>query len=115
MLPIRTILTSMALAASAGVAGAQEGDINAMLAEGRAIAEERCAICHAIGPQDESPEPAAPAFRTLSQRYPVDDLQEALAEGLTTGHPTMPEVVLQPEQIDAFLAYLKSIQEPATP
>lgn len=115
MLRIRTMLTSILFAASAGAAAAQEADTDAMIAEGRAIAEQRCASCHAIGPDGESPEPTAPAFRALSQRYPVEDLQEALAEGITTGHPEMPEVVLEPEQIDAFIAYLKSVQQPARP
>jgi len=39
----------------------------------------------------------------------VDDLQEALAEGITVGHPDMPEFELLPEQVASFLAYLKSL------
>jgi cytochrome c len=38
-------------------------------------------------------------------------LAEALAEGLSVGHPDMPELVFEPDQIAAILAYLKSIQE----
>jgi hypothetical protein len=38
-------------------------------------------------------------------------LAEALAEGLSVGHPDMPELVFEPDQIVAILAYLKSIQE----
>ena len=78
--------------------------------QGQAIAEANCARCHAVGPDDESVVASAPAFRELGLRYPVDTLAEGLAEGIVTGHPAMPEFELQPEDIEAFLAYLNSIQ-----
>lgn len=83
----------------------------ALRAEGRALAEALCAACHAVGAEGESPLAAAPPFRTLSQRYPITALEEALAEGVLTGHPAMPQFEFQPEQIDALIAYLQSIQE----
>ncbi len=43
--------------------------------------------CHAIGRSGDSPNKDAPAFRTLGQRYPVDSLEEALGEGILSGHP----------------------------
>jgi len=52
----------------------------------------------------------APPFRTLARKYPLDDLQEGFAEGIVVGHSEMPNFRLTPEQIDAFLRYLKSIQ-----
>ena len=82
---------------------------NALL-QGKALVEANCARCHAIGATDTSSHPDAPAFRTLSQRYPVDQLAEALAEGISTGHPDMPEFVASPQQIDAILAYIGSLQ-----
>jgi len=59
---------------------------------------------------DTSPHPDAPAFRTLPKRYPIDYLAEALAEGISTGHPDMPEFVASPDQIDAIIAYIESLQ-----
>jgi hypothetical protein len=50
-------------------------------------------------------------LRTLSQRYPVDQLEEAFAEGVLTGHPAMPEFRFSPTEVDALLAYIQSIQE----
>jgi hypothetical protein len=41
----------------------------------------------------------------------VDDLAEAMAEGLVIGHGPMPEFVFMPEEIDDMLAYLNSVQE----
>jgi mono/diheme cytochrome c family protein len=52
----------------------------------------------------------APPFRTLSRDYPVTALEEAFAEGILVGHPDMPEFRLEPEQIDAIVAYIQSIQ-----
>lgn len=77
---------------------------------GRAIAEARCASCHAVGPSGASPLPPAPPLRELHRRYPVEHLAEALAEGIAVGHPAMPEVVLEPPEIDAFIAYLQSLE-----
>ncbi|MGH6925717.1 MAG: c-type cytochrome [Propylenella sp.] len=104
---MRTILFAAALVLTAAPAAAQDPDA---IAEGQSIAEEKCARCHAIGPEGESTLPIAPAFRTLSERYPIDDLQEALAEGIVSGHPAMPEFVFEPEEVAALIAYLKSIQ-----
>jgi mono/diheme cytochrome c family protein len=70
-----------------------------------------CSRCHAIGRAGPSPHPAAPPFRTLSRRYPIEGLAEALAEGLSVGHPDMPEFVFDSQDVGAILAYLKSIQE----
>jgi len=82
------------------------------IARGRALVEANCARCHAIGPEGSSPHPDAPEFRGLSQRYPIESLAEALAEGISTGHPDMPEFVATPEQIDAIIAYLATLSQP---
>ena len=52
----------------------------------------------------------APPFRTLHQRYPIEDLAELLAEGISTGHPTMPEWRFDPGQIGDLIAYLKTLE-----
>jgi mono/diheme cytochrome c family protein len=71
-----------------------------------------CSRCHAVDRAGTSPHPEAPAFRTLGERYPIDSLAEALAEGLMTGHPDMPEFVFEIDEVKAILAYLHSIQNP---
>ena len=57
----------------------------------RGRTQANCGQCHAVGPIGESPLRIAPPFRTLHQRYPVESLAEALAEGIVTGQPSMPE------------------------
>jgi mono/diheme cytochrome c family protein len=76
---------------------------------GRALAEARCARCHAVGAKGASPVAPAPPFRTLPERYPVESLAEALAEGIVVGHPLMPEFKFDPPDIDALLAHIQSL------
>ena len=80
------------------------------IANGRRLAEAYCAGCHSVGPQGSSRRAGAPPFRQLHQRYPVESLQEALAEGILTGHPEMPEFLFFPGEIDDFIAYLKTLE-----
>jgi len=79
---------------------------------GRQMVEELCSRCHAIEGPGPSPVAQAPAFSTLNRKFPVDDLAEAFAEGIVTGHGpvNMPEFVFSPEQIDDLLAYLNTVQ-----
>jgi cytochrome c len=79
-------------------------------ARGERIAEARCASCHAVGRTGASPRAGAPAFRDLHRRYPVDQLAESLAEGIVTGHPDMPEQSFDRAEVEAFLAYLRSLE-----
>ena len=83
-----------------------------LIARGRSILDSNCARCHAVGPTGESALAAAPPFRTLSRKYPIEALAEALAEGIVTGHNEMPQFVFAPNEIDAILAYLNSINAP---
>ena len=78
---------------------------------GEALLTRNCARCHATGAAGVSPHPEAPPFRTLSRRYPVEGLAEALAEGLFVGHPDMPQFTFEPQDVGAIITYLKSIQE----
>ena len=49
----------------------------------------------------------APPFRDLHKQYPVENLQEALGEGIATGHATMPEFKFEPKQVDKIIDYLR--------
>lgn len=77
---------------------------------GKTFALNNCARCHSIDRVTPSPLKIAPAFRTLHLRYPIETLAEALAEGISTGHPTMPQFQLGPDQINDLLSYLKSLE-----
>jgi cytochrome c len=108
-----TIRRLSLLAIVLGVSAAlpvQAGD-EAMIAQGKALVEEKCARCHAIGRDDKSPHEKAPPFRDVVEIYPSENLAEALAEGIVSGHPDMPVFKFEPPQIEAFLGYLNSLSE----
>jgi cytochrome c len=78
---------------------------------GHDLLKANCSRCHAVERTGESPRLEAPPFRTLSKKYPIEGLAESLAEGLSVGHPDMPEFVFEPDEIAGILAYLNAIQE----
>ena len=78
---------------------------------GETLLTRSCGSCHAIGRSGDSPQKDAPAFRTLGTRYPVESLEEALGEGVMSGHPDMPEYKFDADDVGAIIAYLKSIQQ----
>jgi cytochrome c len=102
----RPAIAALGIALLAPAAPAQEGRIQ----RGRVFVQTHCSGCHAVGPVGESPLSEAPPFRTLHERYPIENLAEAFAEGIVTGHPSMPEFRLDPAQINDVLAYLQSVQ-----
>lgn len=77
---------------------------------GETLALANCARCHVVGRHGASPLKEAPPFRSLHKSYPVTDLAEALAEGISTGHPTMPEFQFEPDEADNLIAYLKTLE-----
>src|ERR1700694_3327489 len=78
---------------------------------GKAFAQANCSHCHSIDKVTASPLAIAPPFRTLHLRYPVESLEEALGEGIVTGHPSMPEFRLDPGQVGDFIIFLKSLEQ----
>src|SRR5579871_6612882 len=80
---------------------------------GQALVERNCSMCHAVSAIGDSPNPLAPRFRDLHERYPVDSLAEALAEGILVGHPQMPEFRFSGPEVRDIIAYLESIQSRA--
>ena len=106
-----SLLFVVLVSVSADAALAQ--DKRALEGRGEGLLTGNCARCHGVGRTGTSTHPQAPAFRTLGQRYPIDVLAEALAEGLSSGHPDMPEFRFEIDDVRAILAYLESIQEKA--
>jgi mono/diheme cytochrome c family protein len=107
MIRARQMLTAAVLAVLLGPAQAADGDVE----HGEELLQRDCASCHAIGRTGDSPKKEAPAFRTLGQRYPVESLEEALGEGIMSGHPDMPEFSFDADDVGDIIAYLKSIQQ----
>ena len=51
-----------------------------------------------------------PPVRSLHKRYPVEELDESLAVGIMTGHPSMPQFQFEADQINDFIKFLKSLE-----
>lgn len=80
------------------------------LKSGEKLLQAHCKGCHAIGLNGASTNPKAPPFRDVIQRYPADNLAEALAEGIVSGHPAMPEFVFSVSEIDQIIRYLDTLE-----
>ena len=103
--PAVAALAAMLLAGGAAHAGGAD------LKRGEQLLTKNCASCHAVGRGGASAMKDAPAFRTLGQRYPVESLEEALGEGVLSGHPDMPDMSFDADDVGAIIAYLQSIQQ----
>ena len=110
-------LLGMASAALAGESTLAKGQLlievktgDSPAAIGHEILLKNCARCHAIDTTGDSPLAKAPPFREVMKRYAPSNLEEALAEGIVTGHNEMPEFTFEPGQIAAIVAYLSTLQ-----
>jgi mono/diheme cytochrome c family protein len=83
-------------------AGAQSVDSSV----GRHLAETTCGACHRIGPaaSPQSANPVAPSFVDISRMPSTNEL--AIKVFLRSSHPTMPNIILSPEEIDSVAAYI---------
>jgi mono/diheme cytochrome c family protein len=113
LLVVTAICAALAFGLATAPGRAAEKDLTD---KGEVLVKENCSRCHAIGKEGTSPHPQAPPFRTLSSRYPIEDLAESLAEGIVSGHPDMPIFAFTPTDVAAIVDYLNSIQDaPAQP
>lgn len=104
---IRTIATLTGVLATLTFAGgAQAADVPSA---GQRVAQAKCAACHAIGAEGDSPNPKAPPLRNLYTRYPIDALRPAFLKGMEVGHRDMPTFILKPQEVTDLLAYIRSL------
>jgi cytochrome c len=102
-----TVFLAAALATLATRADAQA--TRELLERSRRILEASCNRCHAIGKQGTSLHAQAPPFRNVVKKYAPQTLAEALAKGIVLGHPDMPELVFQPDEINTIVKYLDQL------
>jgi mono/diheme cytochrome c family protein len=101
------LISALALAAmlSGGLANAQEGDP----AKGLALARQACSECHAIDKtQARSPKDAAPRFEAIANVRGMT--ATALTVALRTPHRSMPNIVLEPDELRDVAAYILSLK-----
>ena len=99
-----TLTSIPVLVGLASSAEAQTADPEA----GAAYAKQVCAKCHAIDRTGLSPEPTAPPFKDVAITPGMT--ATALAVWLTTSHPTMPNIILNPQELDSVIAFILSLK-----
>ena len=76
---------------------------------GLALAQQVCGQCHAIQKeQTKSPNDHAPAFQNIASVPGMTTI--ALSAALHTSHPTMPNLVLDPDELADIVAYILSLK-----
>jgi mono/diheme cytochrome c family protein len=98
------LVGAMTLGLSAAAA-AQDADI----AAGKAYAEQVCADCHAVQAGDKfSPLMEASSFQEVADTPGMTEL--ALSVWLQSSHPTMPNIVLEQDDLRNVVAYIRSLK-----
>ena len=77
----------------------------------KAMLENLCGRCHAVGKTGQSPNPLAPAFRRFGEKLYDTDMVQRLQDGLTTVHKDMPTFRFDRQEAAAAVNYLRSIQK----
>ena len=79
--------------------------------DGMALAEAKCANCHATGATGVSPNKDAPEFRNIYRRHAMFALRLPITQGVTAIHDQMPQFKLSVGEIDAIAAYINSLSK----
>jgi mono/diheme cytochrome c family protein len=100
-------ITVIVAAVAVPQARAQEfGDLQ----QGRALAQQVCAECHAVGVLEaSSPNPRAPRFEAVAATPGMTAV--ALNAFLHTSHAAMPNLVLTADQTSGIIAYILSLKK----
>ena len=108
MRTVKKLALAVAVALSPSLASAVElGSPKA----GLAYAERVCAECHEVQAGDSfSPNPTSPTFQEIADTPGMT--ARALGVFLTTSHPTMPDIIIEPGDMDNVIAYIMSLRRP---
>ena len=86
--------------------GAMAAYISASQA-GFTYAQAYCAKCHGIS-GEPSPLPQAPRFKIVAEQPGITAM--SLQVWLQTSHPTMPNIILEPKDMQNVIAYILSLK-----
>ena len=103
-LAISLICLALLAAATGRLQAQEEGD----LLKGRALAREVCAACHAIEKNRPSPNADAPTFEAIASTRGMSG--RALAVALRRAHRTMPNLVIEGDELTNIIVYILSLK-----
>jgi len=101
--PLALLAAALALAACASVGGGPGWPLDT----GRALAQDKCASCHTISGDRESPNPKAPPFAVIGKRYSPAGLDRQLELIVEMGHYAMPPTPLSLAERASLAAYIQ--------
>jgi mono/diheme cytochrome c family protein len=110
---LRVVAALTAAAAALSFGSACPQDLAGDIAHGREIAERMCASCHVVGRRQSFVDldlPLAPDFKAVADG-PVTSYT-ALFVFLYSIHPSMPNIILSPEDANDVVAYIMSLRGP---
>jgi mono/diheme cytochrome c family protein len=105
----RVRLCGMVLAFAVLVALATGAVATDGASDGKALLEQNCGRCHALGATGSSPLAKAPPLREAYLNFPIEEWELGLAEGWGSRHRDMPQIQFSSEQVATILDYLGSI------
>jgi cytochrome c553 len=90
----------------AAAAAAHAGEL-AKSQAGFVYAKQFCSKCHGIS-NEKSPLPQAPRFKVVAEQRGMT--ATALTVWLQTSHPTMPNIIVEPQDMRNVVAYILSLK-----
>lgn len=86
------------------------GAVNAWAAtpRGAALSQRWCSQCHAVKPNQSSANPAAPRFSDVAAEPSITEY--SLRVFLKTPHSKMPNIMLNPDDMDDIVSYILSLK-----
>ena len=104
--PSRGLIVGLLLCVAATANAADSGQLRR---KGKALLQENCGRCHAIGATGRSALKQATPMRDIYAKFATRELQEELREGMVSRHRAMPQIEFSDEEVDAILAYLYAL------
>jgi mono/diheme cytochrome c family protein len=102
----RLLIVSLLVCLSATANAAPSSQLRS---KGKALLQEKCGSCHAIGAVGGSPLKQAPPMRSIYAKFAPRELQAELREGMVSRHREMPQIDFSDEDVDAIMAYLYAL------
>jgi tetratricopeptide (TPR) repeat protein len=84
-------------------------DTENRIREGAALAEKNCSTCHTLRPTSVGMGKNAPAFRDIYQKHQLYALRQPVTQAILAVHEKMPQFKVSPQELDAVVAYINSI------
>jgi mono/diheme cytochrome c family protein len=106
---MRIVLLALLLVSIPGIAFAQNGYGSPSF--GRDYARSHCADCHAVERGDlNSPDALARPFQQIAETPGMTGM--ALYAWLMSPHPTMPDLIIEADDMRDVVAYILSLDQP---